>query len=520
MLTPDLPVTGRARSRRQRRALTAAGLCALIVLTACGGKSKTAKSTPSATPSATTAASSASSSASEAASSSATEAASSSATESSSSAAGGTGEKVTINWFVGLGTGADQGQPAKEKAVVDAFNAANPDINLKMTIVANAQAATTLATQIAAGNGPDIVGPVGIRGSNQFEGQWLDLAPLVESQKFDTSIFEKAQMDAQKDSSGAQTALPFGVYPSFLWYNKALFDDAGLPYPPQKWGDQYDGKEWNTDALKELAKKLTVDADGNDATSPKFNPDKVVQWGYHEQFGEGSLQRHGSLFGAGSFVADDKKTAQIPPQWLAEWKWRQEMVWKDHSSPNAKQLAGDTLNKGNAFETGKIAMAHTHLWYLCCMKDSKDKPQTFWDIAALPSYNGKITATLHSDSFRLMKATKHPEQAFKVLAYFLTTGAPDLLKIYNAMPANSKLQDDYFASLDKVWTQHPNWQVAKDALQYPDVPNHEGWTPAFTKAETRAQVLGTKLITDPKTDLDAEAKSLQADLQKIFDAGK
>lgn len=56
-----------------------------------------------------------------------------------------------------------------------------------------------------------------------------------------------------------------------LYYNQALFDEAGLDYPPQ---------EWTWEEFIDLAKLLTVDANGNDATSPEFDPELVVQFGY------------------------------------------------------------------------------------------------------------------------------------------------------------------------------------------------------------------------------------------------
>ena len=387
--------------------------------------------------------------------------------------------------------------------------------------MASKVAVDQLTTQVAGGNVPDIVGPVGIKGAQQFDGQWLDLAPLVEKQKFDTSIFNEAQLKAQQDRTGAQVALPFGVYPSMIWYNKDLFDEAGLKYPPAKFGEKYaDGSDWNMDKLRELALKLTVDKAGNDATSPDFDSKSIVQWGFDPQYGENDGRYNGALFGAGSFVGTDGKTAQIPQPWLAEWKWYYDLMWKDHAAPTYKEQQSDVLSKGNTFQSGKIAMAFTHSWYLCCVKDSDNKPQTFFDFAAIPNYQGKITAKLHSDSFRLFKSSKHPEEAFTVLSYFLTTGALDLLKIYNAIPANEKLQDAYFDYLDQTWTQKPNWQVAKDALKYPDIPNHEGFMPNYNKAATRVGVTGQKLITTPGVNVDAEAAKLQKDLQVIFDAAK
>lgn len=512
------PTSGRSRSRRSRRSVTALGLAALITLAACSSDSDTPKAATSPTATSPTAAASSAEASSVAPSSAEVSVAPSSAEASSTAPAPATGEKATVNWFVGLGTGADQGQPAKQQKVVDAFNASQSDVTLKMQIVANVNAGKQLATLISGGKSPDLVGPVGIRGANQFEGQWLDLAPLVTKTGFDTSIFAPEALKSQTSIDGTQVALPFGVFPSAIFYNKELFDEAGIEYPPAKHGEKYaDGSDWNWDKLREIAKKLTFDAAGKDATDPAFNPEKVVQWGFHTQFAENNLQRGGTLFGAGSFGADDKKTAQIPPQWLDAWKFRYDMIWKDKSMPNAKQLASDTLNKGNAFQTGKVAMATTHLWYTCCVKDSKDKPLTFWDLAAVPNYKGKITAPLHSDSFRILKGSKNQDAAFKVLTYFLTTASEELLKIYGGLPADKNKQQAFFDDLDKTWTQKPNWPVLQEALDYPDVPNHESYTPAFTKTEDRAAVLGTKLVSDGKLDLDAEAAKMQTDMQKIFD---
>ena len=88
--------------------------------------------------------------------------------------------------------------------------------------------------------------------------------------------------------NNATIGVPFAVYPSFLYYNKDLFDEAGLAYPPTKVGDKYDGKDWDMDTLRELAMKLTVDANGNDATSADFDPTNVVQWGFDMQYADNS----------------------------------------------------------------------------------------------------------------------------------------------------------------------------------------------------------------------------------------
>src|SRR5688572_6561877 len=82
-------------------------------------------------------------------------------------------DKVQIRWYVGLGAGTDAPKIEAQQALVDEYNASQDQIELVLEIVDNDQAYNVLATQIAAGNGPDIVGPMGIRGRASFPGAWL-----------------------------------------------------------------------------------------------------------------------------------------------------------------------------------------------------------------------------------------------------------------------------------------------------------------------------------------------------------
>ena len=105
---------------------------------------------------------------------------------------------VEIVWFVGLGTGTNEQQIEVQNRIVDEFNASQDEIELVINIAGSNQTAPdVLSTLIAAGDTPDIIGPVGFSGSNLYAGQWLDLAPLIESSGYDTAVFPEAeQMDA------------------------------------------------------------------------------------------------------------------------------------------------------------------------------------------------------------------------------------------------------------------------------------------------------------------------------------
>ncbi|HUH06692.1 MAG TPA: extracellular solute-binding protein [Egibacteraceae bacterium] len=418
------------------------------------------------------------------------------------------GDPVEIRWFVGLGTGGNPEQIDAQNAIVDAFNASQDGINLTIEIVENDVAFDTLSTQIAAGNAPDLVGPVGIRGANSFNGRWLDLEPLVESSGYDLSRFAEEQVDAWRTDEGL-VAIPFGVFPAVMFYNKALFDEAGLPYPPAAFGEDYDGKPWDIDTMTELARQLTVDANGNDATGAEFDPENIVQFGLEEQWSE--PQRLATWFGAASIAQDGK--AVVPDEWRDAFNWYYEAIWSDHAIPNDEYRGSDLLAAGNPFDSGNVAMAHTHLWYQCCLTNVTD-----WDLAVVPSYNGTTTAALHADVFRILNTTEHPDEAFEVLAYLTGEAAPDLLESYGAMPADPALSDEFFARLAETYPGVENWDVATASLEFPDIPSHEQDMPNFLQAQERFSAFFSELGSTPDLDVDSRIDALEADLQQIFDA--
>ena len=424
------------------------------------------------------------------------------------------GDETVVRWYVGLGIGAQPEQLAAQRDVVEAFNESHDDIQLEVEIVDNEIAFDNLSTQIAGGNAPDIIGPIGIRGSNSFAGQFLDLEPLVESTGFDLAQYDQEQVEFWREETGELTALPFGTYPAMMYFNTELFDEADLEYPPTEYGQPYaDGDPWDMDKVAELAQILTVDANGNDATSPDFDPENVVQWGFHHQFND-DARAIGTFFGSGSFVADDG-SAQIPENWLASWQWYVDLI-ASGAAPNDSQVNSDVLAQTNAFSTGNVAMSFTHLWYTCCVRDEDGNGLDFWDLAVVPEYNGEATSKLHADTFRVLESTENPEAAFEVLTYLLGDAAPQLLETYGGLPARADLRDPFFATLDEVFAHGPNWDVAVAGLDRPDVPSHEGNMPNFEEAEAVIDTFESRLTSEPNLDVAAAAEELRAELDPIF----
>jgi multiple sugar transport system substrate-binding protein len=430
-------------------------------------------------------------------------------------------DRVEIRWFVGMGAGSDAPTIPAQEAVVEAFNASQDEIELVLEIVDADQAPNILSTQIATGDAPDIVGPMGIRGRSTFPGAWLDLTPHIEEHDYDLTDFDPALVDFYRIEEEGQIGLPFAVFPSFMYVNLGLFDEAGLPYPPQEYGAPYvdaDGTErpWDIETMTDLAKRLTVDAEGNDATSPDFDPGNIVQFGFGNVFAD--LRAQSTLFGAGSFV-DAEGNAQIPEHWATAQQWYYDGMWQDHFIPNGPYGDSDMLNAGSWFESGNLAMGNTHLWYAtCCMAGFEGT----WDTAAVPAHEGTVTAKLHADTFSITKDTEHPDEAFEVLTHLIGDAAEELTTTYGGMPARISLQDGYF---DRVGAanfegQDINWDTAVAGMTHVDNPSHESGMPNFLEAEAIIAEYGTRFAQEEGLDIPAELEALRAELQAVFDAAE
>ena len=444
----------------------------------------------------------------------------SSAPTSSESAAPSAGGVVEIRWYCCLGGGGVDETMATEDAVVAAFNDSHPNIKVVREVVAYQAARDQLSNEISGGNAPDIVGPVGVGGSEAFHGQWLDLTDLIATNNYDLTQYAEGTVDFYNVGGEGQIGLPFAVYPTILFYQKDMFEEAGLNEPPHNYGDQYempDGTmvDWDYDAIDEIAKLMSVDANGNNATSADFDKTNIVQFGFEPY--RDDVRGLGANFGAGSLVGADGTTAEIPGPWQAAWEWYYRAMWDDYTVMQGALFDSDEYNpEGYPFCTARVAMEINYLWSTYCLSGAGEN----WDIAAVPAYNGTYTAPLNADTFRIMKDSKHPAEAFEFLTYLLGDGSQELLQVYGGLSARESQQDAFFAGLDDAYPFDVDWQVAKASLAYADNPNWEAFMPAYNETLDRLNVFGTKLRVESGIDLDAEIATLKTDIQAIWDAAE
>lgn len=434
---------------------------------------------------------------------------------------------TAIRWFIGLGTGTDPNQLIAEQSVVDDFNAdparATDKIFLQMEVVPFASGKDTILTEIAAGNGPDVIGPVGWNGSSALQGQFLDLTDRIAAIPEVTADFDPALL-ASYESADGRIGLPFAVYPSTIFYNTALFDEAGLEYPPAAYGEKYmlDGAEvdwdWQT-TVKTVAQRLTVDSAGANATEEGFDSTKIVQYGFSWNF-ESQPSYVGTFWANGSFLADDLKTAQIPASWIDAWNWTYDGVWGDQPFiPNGQVSGSPDFGNGNVFNSGKVGMIDQPVWYTCCMNDVKT-----WDAGAMPSYKGKVNGRIDADTFRIWKGTKNPDAAFTVMVYLVTEGvqkliigSDDMPAAYGAVPARAKDQGPWLDAKKEQFPWVKNWDVITAGLSYPDSPSAEAWMPNYNEAWAKTGEYYSRWLNTSGLDIATEAETLKTELQAIFD---
>jgi multiple sugar transport system substrate-binding protein len=152
-------------------------------------------------------------------------------------------------------------------------------------------------------------------------------------------------------------------------------------------------------------------------------------------------------------------------------------------------------------------MSHVHTWYTCCF----DLAKTEWDIAVMPSYKGVTTAKLHGDTFAIMEESKNKDVAFKVLSDMVVD--KELPNIYGGMPAVVADRPAFFAQLDE--RSAPNkvdWSVAEAMLAYPDLPNHEAWTPNVAVVKNIMDTFRTTMEQTPDLNMDEAIAKLKSDL--------
>lgn len=417
--------------------------------------------------------------------------------------------KTRVTIFVGLGTGTDPGQIEVENALAEKFNSTHDKLEIVFLIVPYEQSRDKLLAMLSGGTAPQLVGPLGIETTGQFLDSWEDLTPYIQRDNYDMSDFygPAATLNVYE---GKNIGLPFGLYPSFIFYNKDAFDAAGVSYPTHDYNDS----NWTIDKLREVAMQVTLDVDGNNATSPDFDPTNVTQYGLDNSWD--SLRAWEVMWGPvnmGRPTNADYKTATVnDPDWITGLQWYSDAIWKDYFMPDNTALEAQG---GDLFATGVDAMWMSNSWYLGLVPVDVFK----WDIAPIPfNAKGEHIAQVDSDVYSIPKNATNKDEAWEVMKWLIEPeNNLELCKVFGCMPARKTTEADYKAFLAETY---PNLDlnVMFTAADYLDIPNHESWVPSYGKINDALGNAQQQILTvDQDHDAASVLNTTNSEVQKLLD---
>jgi multiple sugar transport system substrate-binding protein len=342
-------------------------------------------------------------------------------------------ETVEITWLVRT----DPNMIDWENEMIKQFEEQNPNIKIKLTQIPQEEIDQRLTTMIASGNVPDVWSAnwanSGFAGYNQM-GALLDLTPYIEKDPASIEGIPQEILDIYT-IEGKNYGLPMLSIGSFLFYNKDLYDEAGLEYPTTDWEDT----SWSWDKMVENAVALSNNTG---------NPDTQI---YGVATGLAG-NRHSWFFGGDFFSDEAYVTANmgtpnvVTPENIEAIQAHVDLIHKHEASPS--QAALDSVSAlGDPFLTGKVAMMINGGWGFWAYKPAEFN----WGVAPIPYVEGR-EIPLFVDPWNISAKTKHPDEAWEFIK-FLTAedgGAKSFMEATSATPAREGLMDDWAQQMSDI----------------------------------------------------------------------
>ena len=125
-------------------------------------------------------------------------------------------------------------------------------------------------------------------------------------------------------------------------------------------------------------------------------------------------------------------------------------------------------------------MAENFLWTTYGVAGAGDD----WDLAAIPSHNGTITAPLNADTFAHPQEQQEPGRGVRgdgLPAHRRVERAPAAVRRHARPHGRAGRVPRARSPQTEGFPPDVDWQVAKDAIEYADIPNFEAPMPVYNK---------------------------------------
>ncbi len=399
--------------------------------------------------------------------------------------------------------------------VIEAFEAENPCIDAVLEPNIGDEQNTRRLTWLAAGTSPDLMAyppEWAALYMEASEGQaYIDLTPYVNGEdgiEIGVDVYEGIYEQGFYD--GYPVALPKDYSTSSFYINTALFDAAGIDYPTEGW-------TWE-EAL-EIALEMTIDSSGNNATSPDFDPDNVVQWGI-DIINDGwwrGFQSYLQSWGVLTVTEDGTTTSGLlnSEESVAALEWYRDLVFEHHVAPSAGEIGAVEGGRVQLFQDGRIAMGVTFHgpWWQDVFNET---PNLEWSVVPVPAGPAGHSSVLMWLGWGISGQSQHPEEAWQLLKW-LTTEPGQRVFALKALSGNPIVSQEMQRDTDPYWGVY----IAETSFLG---PLEELRTPYYSPCvATPASDLMIRMLSEggDQIDIQAELDTLAADAdQCIADGGQ
>lgn len=382
------------------------------------------------------------------------------------------------------------GDPAEltnQIALVDSFMAAHPDIKVQVTVSDWDAYWDKLQTGLAGGAAPDVFAMDGpLFPDYQSRGVLLDLQPYIERDAFDLTALADAGV-AHFTTADGQYGLPRDLNVVALYYNKALFDAAGVAYPDDTW-------DWAK--LVEVGKQLTIDADGNGLPE---------QWGFYTETTDMENYWSSLVWQAGGDIVSEDRTQTLlgSDEAVLGLQQLQDLIYTHTIMPTPDLF----VETGDAFEQGLAAMESNGSWlvptHLAAGIDL--------GIAHLPAGPAGKATSINPTGLVVAGSTKAPDAAWEFVKYIVGPEAQaQLMQLKAAVPVDKSVLAGAYS------TAFPGSDVFASSIEFAHLkPSFRGYTEWTTILQ---EELDANMFNAPNKTAREAIDSVLPDLDAILAA--
>jgi len=386
------------------------------------------------------------------------------------------------------------GGPDEVNIVTDTINTwqkSHPDIIVRLDHTPYRGYVDKLLTRIAGRSAPDIIcTEVDLFVTFQSKGALLDLTPYLKDdpdfnqKQFYPEIINRFTVDGKLYAIPRDTA-PFAC----VYYNKKLFDEAGVPYPKD---------DWNLDDLLEKAKKLTkTDKNG-----------RVTQYGFYAWAWPNFIYAFGG--GLVDNVKNPSRCTMDSEKSIAGLKFYSDLINKYKVHPTSIAMTNLAMGVQGMFMTGRLAMLASGIWETPGLRKMTSLD---WDIAMFPKGPTGIRAFGTGGSgYCILKDAKNPLAAFEVIkALAGRSGQTTLADTGLAQPAIKDIAQSEHWALDNKPPK--NKSMLDGAMKY---VIYEPFHPAWREAKELYINSELDLVFNGKRSVEDAVKNFTAKVDKLL----